>query len=79
MKPDETDVIVDARGHQCPVPTLRLRRALQMAEVGQIIRLYADDPMAAIDIPHFIAEVGADLVLKSDHEGAMSFRVRKPT
>ena len=49
-----------------------------MAEVGQIIRLYADDPMAAIDIPHFIAEVGADLVLKSDHEGAMSFRVRKP-
>ncbi|HWU48573.1 MAG TPA: sulfurtransferase TusA family protein [Asticcacaulis sp.] len=43
---------LDARGHRCPVPTLRLRRKL--AEGGVVgVRLLADDPMAQIDVPHF--------------------------
>ncbi len=78
MEPADADIVVDARGHHCPVPTLRLRRALEAALPGQVVRLYADDPLAAVDVPHFVAAVGAELILKSDHEGAMSFRVRKP-
>ena len=74
---EDTDLIVDARGHRCPVPTLRLWRALEAAPPGQIVRLYADDPLALIDVPHFVIQVGAELLRKGDHEGAMSFRVRK--
>lgn len=74
---EDSDLIVDARGHRCPVPTLRLRRALEAAPPGQIVRLYADDPLALIDVPHFVIQVGAELLRKGDHEGAMSFRVRK--
>jgi tRNA 2-thiouridine synthesizing protein A len=44
---------IDARGHKCPVPTLKLRRALQTSPCPQIIEILADDPMAQIDIPHF--------------------------
>ncbi|MDO8322405.1 MAG: sulfurtransferase TusA family protein, partial [Phenylobacterium sp.] len=43
-----SEIIVDARGHHCPVPTLRLRRALEDAPAGAQVRLYADDPMARI-------------------------------
>lgn len=43
-------VVIDARGHRCPVPTLKLRR--QMERDTQVM-LYADDPMAQIDVPHF--------------------------
>jgi tRNA 2-thiouridine synthesizing protein A len=43
---------LDARGHRCPVPTLRLRRALAQGEAAGV-RLLADDPMAQIDVPHF--------------------------
>ena len=66
-----SDVIeVDARGHRCPVPTLRLRRALEQASPGQTVRLLADDPLAAIDVPHFVRAEG--LVLKSSAaEGAV--------
>jgi tRNA 2-thiouridine synthesizing protein A len=69
------EVVVDARGHQCPVPTLRLRKALESSPAGGIIRLLADDPMAAIDVPHFVHQIGAELL---PSEAALEFRVRKP-
>lgn len=46
-------VVVDARGHRCPVPTLKLRRQMVDLPVGQGVILYANDPMAQIDVPHF--------------------------
>ncbi len=55
-------ILVDARGHRCPVPTLRLRRALDDAGAGAVVRLLADDPMARIDVPHFASEKGYALL-----------------
>ena len=72
------EIVVDARGHRCPVPTLRLRRALERAPAGARVRLLADDPMARIDVPHFAGQVGAALVEQSDASGALSFVVVKP-
>ena len=74
---DLEDLLVDARGHRCPVPTLRLRRALEGAGAGVIVRLLADDPMARIDVPHFAAEAGLEVLEASEDAGALSFRVRK--
>ncbi|MDO9222722.1 MAG: sulfurtransferase TusA family protein [Caulobacter sp.] len=54
--------LVDARGHHCPVPTLRLRRAMEQAGPGAVVRLLADDPMARIDVPHFAAQAGFQLI-----------------
>lgn len=72
------EIVVDARGHHCPVPTLRLRRALEAAPPGARVRLYADDPMARIDVPHFLAEVGADLIERTDEGSGFTFLVAKP-
>jgi tRNA 2-thiouridine synthesizing protein A len=72
------EIVVDARGHRCPVPTLRLRRALEGAPAGARVRLYADDPMARIDVPHFAAEVGAELLERTEVGGSLSFLVAKP-
>ncbi len=46
-------VVIDARGHRCPVPTLKLRRQMECAEGETGFILWANDPMAQIDIPHF--------------------------
>ena len=73
-----TDVIiVDARGHRCPVPTLKLRRALEGLPSGGRVRLLADDPLAGLDVPHFAAEVGAVILAREDAGGALSFLVEK--
>ncbi|MFI4936433.1 MAG: sulfurtransferase TusA family protein [Caulobacterales bacterium] len=72
-----SEILVDARGHRCPVPTLRLRRALERAPVGARLRLLADDPMARIDVPHFLIEVGARLVESGEADGALTFLIAK--
>jgi tRNA 2-thiouridine synthesizing protein A len=55
MSPDRE---VDARGLRCPLPSLRARKALAGMREGEVLRLLADDPMAAIDLPHLCAEGG---------------------
>jgi tRNA 2-thiouridine synthesizing protein A len=69
--------VVDARGHRCPVPTLRLRRALEAAASGDRLLLLADDPMARIDVPYFLSEAGHILVETGGETGALSFLVEK--
>ncbi|WP_340645307.1 sulfurtransferase TusA family protein [Phenylobacterium sp.] len=73
-----SEIIVDARGHRCPVPTLRLRRALEDAPSGALVRLYADDPLARIDVPHFAAGGGFELLDLTVTAETLSFLIRKP-
>ena len=65
--PNET--LVDARGHRCPVPTLRLRRAVERARAGEVIRLIVDDPLAKVDVPHYAAQAGL-VMLTCNAQGA---------
>jgi len=69
------DILVDTRGHRCPIPTLRLQRALREAAPGQRVRLLADDPLARIDVPHFLHDSGAQLIESSAEGGVLSFVV----
>ena len=46
-------VVIDARGHRCPVPTLKLQKQMAQTQAGDTVVLIADDPMAQIDVPHF--------------------------
>jgi tRNA 2-thiouridine synthesizing protein A len=68
---------IDARGHRCPVPTLRLRKALEALGPGEQVQLLADDPMARIDVPHFAAAAGHEVVAVEDQGSAVAFTVRK--
>lgn len=72
------EILVDARGHRCPVPTLRLRRALEDAPGGATVRLLADDPLARIDVPHFAGEAGFTVTDQAEAAGVLTFWVSKP-
>jgi tRNA 2-thiouridine synthesizing protein A len=74
----EEEILVDARGHRCPVPTLKLRRACEAAPQGAVIHLLADDPLARIDAPHFANEAGLELLQIETVGPVISVRVRKP-
>ena len=75
MSSDE--ILVDARGHRCPVPTLRLRRALEAAGPGARVRLLADDPLARIDVPHFAAQSGAEVLERGEDGKTLIFLVAR--
>lgn len=58
---------IDATGLTCPMPVLRLQKALRGLAAGARVTLHATDPMAAVDVPHFAAEHGHKL-LKSERQ-----------
>jgi tRNA 2-thiouridine synthesizing protein A len=74
---DAAEILVDARGHRCPVPTLKLRRALERAPDGARLTLLADDPLAKVDVPHFLSQAGAQLLQLREDDGVLSFIVVK--
>ncbi|MCR8826643.1 sulfurtransferase TusA family protein [Pseudosulfitobacter koreensis] len=65
---------LDATGLLCPLPVLKARKRLQPLAVGDTLTVQADDPAAVIDMPHFCAEAGHDLV-SADVEGAVQVYV----
>lgn len=74
----EAPLIVDARGHRCPVPTLKLRKAVEAAPPSSRLILLATDPMARIDAPHLMAEMGGRVVSVEDVEGGLRLTVETP-
>ncbi len=44
--------ILDLRGLKCPLPALMARKALAKLPPGAGLTVMADDPLAAVDIPH---------------------------
>ncbi|MBU2993548.1 sulfurtransferase TusA family protein [Octadecabacter sp. 1_MG-2023] len=60
--------VLDARGLMCPLPVLRLAKVLRGLNVGTQLTIWADDPIAVIDIPHFCAESGHELLSQSDED-----------
>lgn len=68
---------LDARGLLCPLPVLKARKALRALEPGQVLRLRADDPAAVVDVPHFCAEAGHELVTAEDVGPDRHYFIRK--
>ena len=70
-------MIVDARGHRCPTPSLRLQKAMRDAAPQTRFTLLATDPMARIDVPHFVGQGGHHLLSVEERDGVLAFRVTR--
>lgn len=68
---------IDVRGLLCPLPVLKARKRLQSMKTGQILRILATDPAAAIDFPHFCSESGNELLEASQGPDGLQFIIRK--
>ncbi|MDC0148366.1 sulfurtransferase TusA family protein [Alphaproteobacteria bacterium] len=61
---------IDATGLNCPLPVLRLQKALRDIEVGGQLYLHATDKMAVIDVPHFCSQNGHSLTSTQTQKAA---------
>lgn len=68
---------LDALGLLCPLPVLKARKRLKSMPAGSILRLLADDPAAVVDVPHFCAESGHELVGRQDMPDHQVYLIRK--
>lgn len=73
----EWDVDLDVLGQLCPLPVLRARKRLLSMIPGSVLRVRATDPASWIDVPHFCAQSGHDLVLARDDDGVKIYLIRR--
>jgi len=71
-------MIVDARGHRCPTPSLRLQKAMRDAAPQTRLTLLATDPMARIDVPHLMGGMGGRVVSIVETDGVLTIEVETP-
>ena len=44
-------ITLDCLGRRCPLPVIELARRIRDVQIGDVVRVLADDPAAANDIP----------------------------
>jgi tRNA 2-thiouridine synthesizing protein A len=57
-----TDVELDARGLNCPLPILKAKKSLASMTSGQLLRVVATDTGSLRDFQAFCKQTGNDLV-----------------
>jgi tRNA 2-thiouridine synthesizing protein A len=72
----KADVELDAIGLLCPLPVLKARKRLKAMQSGQVLCVLASDPAAVVDIPHFCAESGHELLSSTPRDGATAYYIR---
>jgi len=68
-------IVVDARGHRCPVPSLKLMKAMRDAAPGARFVLLATDPMARIDVPFLMSQKGGKVLAIEEADGALRLTI----
>ena len=70
-----SETIVDALGHRCPVPSLKLRKAIETALPASRFVLLATDPMARIDVPYLMTDLGGRVLSVEEADGVLTITV----
>lgn len=68
---------LDLSGLKCPLPVLRTRKALIAMEPGDQLRVACTDPLAGIDVPNLVRELGDDLLDQQQDGNTITFVIRK--
>jgi tRNA 2-thiouridine synthesizing protein A len=71
--------VLDCRGQRCPLPVIALARRVPAVPVGTVVRVLADDPAAANDIPAWCRLRGQEFLGAVEADGATGFDVRRVT
>ena len=69
--------LLDAKGHNCPIPVLKARRAIAEIDVGDDLTILATDPASVIDFKHFCDTTGHALIEWSEEDGVFTYVIRK--
>jgi len=71
------DITVDARNLQCPMPVLKMAKAMKDAEAGQTVELIATDRGALSDIPAWVNDMGHSLKEQFEEDSELHFVLEK--
>lgn len=68
---------LDLKGLLCPLPVVKISKAIKEVEVGQVVEATATDPGVMADIPAWARSTGNELLLMDKEGDHFIFRVRR--
>jgi tRNA 2-thiouridine synthesizing protein A len=68
---------LDLKGLLCPMPVVKMAKAIKEVEVGNIIEAFATDPGVMADIPAWCRTTGNELVTLEKQDKQFHFIVRR--
>ena len=68
---------LDCVGLYCPEPVFRTRLELDKLDVGQVLKVIADDPAAEEDIPRLVKRLEQQLVEMCKEKDQFHFLIKK--
>ena len=76
-KGEMAEKIINLRGLKCPLPALRVRKALTGLASGDLLVAECTDPLTEIDIPNLINQTGDEIIGTARADEVITFRIRK--
>ena len=71
------DETLDCRGLSCPMPMLKLKKALAKLEPGKVLMMMGTDPGTRNDIQKNIVKEGYDFLGFRDENGHTAYYIKK--
>jgi len=68
---------IDLKGLLCPMPIIKMAKAIKEIEVGQIIEAFATDPGVMADVPAWCRTTGNELVTIEKLDKQFHFLVKR--
>jgi tRNA 2-thiouridine synthesizing protein A len=68
---------VDASGLNCPLPLLRLKKALMEINSGEVVKVIATDPAAHLDFGVYVEQTGHALIDLHKADNRQTFYIQK--
>jgi len=77
VTPGEIASTLDCKGLLCPLPVIKLSKAIKASAPGAVIELLATDPGSVADLEAFARQTGHQLLERSEASGVFRFLVQR--
>ena len=71
------DLVLDAKGLNCPLPILKAKKALKSLDGGKILKVQSTDPGSVADFAAFCRTTGNELLEQNEEGGVWTYLIRK--
>lgn len=69
--------LLDCRGLTCPMPVIKLSKAIRTIEKGAVLEMLATDPGSVPDLDAFQKRTGHAVIEQSQADGVFRFLVKR--
>ncbi|MBI5026635.1 MAG: sulfurtransferase TusA family protein [Nitrospirae bacterium] len=79
MNKSEANVFLDCKGLNCPMPVVKIKKALDSLESGQVLLVEVTDKGAKADIPAMLKRTNSELLGMEEKDNVFTFLIFKKT